>query len=57
MTAPGASLQVKDLTLRFMTRLRNGTDVFLGYRVLEIDIEPADREVDDNLHLGFRRSF
>ena len=53
----GEADNVKDMTLRFMTRLRNGTDIFLGYRVLEIDIEPTDREVDDNLHLGFRRSF
>ena len=37
--------------------VRNGTDVFLGVRSFEIDIEPVDREVDDNLHVGFRRSF
>ena len=37
--------------------LRNGTDVFLGYRSLEFNIEPQNRKVDDNLHLGFRRSF
>ena len=53
----GTADNVKDVSLRLMTRLRNGTDVFVGYRTLEIDIEPQDREVDDNLHVGFRRSF
>jgi hypothetical protein len=37
-------------------RLRDGMDVFAGFRALEIDL-PIDREVDDNLHVGFRRSF
>jgi hypothetical protein len=53
----GEADNVYDLTLRFMTRLRNGTDIFLGYRSLEFNIQPQDRKVDDNLHLGFRRSF
>jgi hypothetical protein len=53
----GISDNVKDVSLRLMTRLRNGTDVFVGYRSFEIDMSPVDREVDDNLHLGFRRSF
>ena len=53
----GQADNVKDVVLRFMTRLRNGTDIFVGYRSLEVDIQPQDREVDDNLHLGFRRSF
>ena len=52
----GAADDVKDVSLRFMTRLRNGTDVFVGYRSFEIDL-PIDREVDDNLHVGLRRSF
>jgi hypothetical protein len=39
-----------------MMRLRDGMDVFAGFRALEIDL-PIDREVDDNLHVGFRRSF
>ena len=52
----GDADNVKDASLRFMTRLRNGTDVFVGFRMFEIDM-PVDREVDDNLHLGFRRSF
>ena len=53
----GMADNVTDIMLRFMTRLRNGTDVFLGYRSLEFNIEPQNRKVDDNLHLGFRRSF
>jgi hypothetical protein len=53
----GISDNVKDVSLRLMTRLRSGTDVFVGYRSFEIDMAPEDREVDDNLHVGFRRSF
>jgi hypothetical protein len=52
----GVADNVKDTTLRFMARLRNGTDVFVGFRAFEIDL-PEDREVDDNMHVGFRRSF
>jgi hypothetical protein len=53
----GSADNVKDVSLRFSTRLRNGTDVFFGYRAFEIDLQPTDREVDDNLHVGIRRSF
>lgn len=52
----GHADNVKDVSLRLMTRLRNGTDVFLGVRTFEIDL-PIDREVDDKVHVGFRRSF
>lgn len=52
----GSADNVKDASLRFMTRLRNGTDVFVGFRMFEIDLT-VDREVDDNMHVGFRRSF
>ena len=52
----GTADNVKDASLRIMTRLRNGTDIFAGFRTFEIDMEP-DREVDDNMHVGFRRSF
>jgi hypothetical protein len=45
-----------DVGLRLMTRMRNGTEVFVGYRSLEFGVEPT-RDVDDNVHLGFRRSF
>jgi hypothetical protein len=53
----GQADNVKDVTLRFSTRLRGGTDIFVGFRMLEIDIQPQDREVDDNLHVGIRRVF
>jgi hypothetical protein len=53
----GVADNFKDASLRFMTRLRNGTDVFVGFRMFEIDLQPEDREVDDNMHVGFRRSF
>lgn len=53
----GSADNVKDASLRFMTRLRNGTDVFVGFRMFEIDLDVEDREVDDNLHVGFRRAF
>ena len=53
----GTADNVKDMSLRIMARLRNGTDVFAGFRMFEIDMEPEDREVDDNMHVGFRRSF
>jgi hypothetical protein len=52
----GEADNVKDVSLRLMTRLRNGTDVFIGFRAFEIDL-PEDREVDDNMHVGFRRGF
>jgi hypothetical protein len=52
----GRADNVKDATLRLLMRLRDGTDVFVGFRSFEIDL-PIDREVDDNMHVGFRRSF
>jgi len=53
----GQADKVEDVTLRFMTKLGNGFDIFLGYRGLKVEIEPADRNVDDSVHLGFRRNF
>jgi hypothetical protein len=52
----GTADNIKDASLRLITRLRDGTDVFVGFRVFEIDLD-VDREVDDNMHVGFRRSF
>jgi hypothetical protein len=52
----GTADNIKDASLRLITRLRDGTDVFVGFRVFEIDLD-VDREVDDNMHIGFRRSF
>jgi hypothetical protein len=53
----GAADNVKDVSLRLMTRMRNGTDIFVGVRSFEFDLNEEDREVDDNMHVGFRRSF
>ena len=53
----GAADNVADVSLRLETRLNDGTNIFVGYRALEIDVVPVDRELDDNLHIGFRRSF
>jgi hypothetical protein len=52
----GTADNIKDASVRLVTRLRDGTDVFVGFRSFEIDL-PIDREVDDNMHIGFRRSF
>lgn len=52
----GRADDIKDATLRLKTELRDGTDLFVGFRTFEIDL-PVDREVDDNMHIGFRRSF
>lgn len=52
----GIADNVTDVSVRFETRLRPGTMIFLGYRTFEFDL-PVDREVDDNLHIGFRRDF
>ena len=52
----GTADNIKDASLRLITRLRDGTDVFVGFRAFEIDLD-VDREVDDNMHIGFRRSF
>jgi hypothetical protein len=53
----GIADNIEDIGARFQMRVRDGTDVFIGYRSLEIDTILGKREVDDNLHLGFRRSF
>jgi hypothetical protein len=52
----GTADNVKDASLRFTTRLRSGTDIFVGVRTFEFDL-PEDREVDDNVHIGLRHSF
>ena len=53
----GIANNIKDVSLRLQTRIRDATDIFVGYRSLEIDTILGDREVDDNVHIGFRRSF
>jgi len=53
----GAADNVQDVTLRLESQLRDGTDIYVGFRAFELDVRAEDREVDDNLHLGFRRNF
>jgi hypothetical protein len=53
----GAADNVQDVSVRLETELRDGTDVYIGYREFEIDVRGGDREVDDNIHVGFRRRF
>jgi hypothetical protein len=53
----GRADDIKDATLRLNTELRDGTDIFVGFRAFEIDLPDEDREVDDNMHVGFRRRF
>jgi hypothetical protein len=53
----GAANDVKDLSLRLEAELRNDTSVYAGYRVFEVGALSGDREVDDHLHVGFRRDF
>ena len=53
----GIANNVQDVSLRLQTRIREATDIYIGYRSLEIQTTLGDREVDDNLHIGFRRNF
>lgn len=53
----GIADNIEDVGLRLQMRARQGTDIFVGYRALEIETINGDREVDDHLHIGFRRSF
>lgn len=52
----GNADNIKDVTVTVETRLSESTNVFLGYRVFEFDLD-VDREVDDNVHLGVRHRF
>jgi hypothetical protein len=53
----GIADNVTDWGVRLMTRIRENTDIFVGYRALEFETRVGDREVDDHLHVGFRRVF
>ena len=53
----GIADNVTDYSVRLTTRIRENTDVFVGYRSLEFETRVGDREVDDHLHIGFRRVF
>lgn len=52
----GNADNIKDVSVRLETRLSDTTDLFIGYRMFELDLE-VDREVDDNMHLGVRHRF
>jgi hypothetical protein len=53
----GIANNVEDIGLRLQTRIREATDIYVGYRSLEIETTLGKRDVDDNVHIGFRRSF
>lgn len=52
----GSADNFTDITLRLRMRISDTAYVFVGYRTFEIDTL-TDREVDDNMHVGFMRSF
>jgi hypothetical protein len=53
----GIADNATDWGVRLLTRIRENTDIFVGYRSLEFETRVGDREVDDHLHVGFRRVF
>ena len=53
----GIANNVQDVGLRLETRIFEATDIFVGYRSLEIKTTLGTRDVDDNVHIGFRRDF
>jgi hypothetical protein len=53
----GSADNVTDVSLRFETRLRQDTTIFVGYRSFEFALPTVDRDVDDNVHIGFRHTF
>lgn len=53
----GIADRTEDVAMRFQMRVRQGTDIFAGYRLLEIRTEFGTREVEDGAQIGFRRSF
>ena len=53
----GIANNVQDMSIRLRTQIRDRTDIFVGYRSFEIQTSLGDREVDDDAHIGFRRSF
>nr|MBO2515624.1 hypothetical protein [Gammaproteobacteria bacterium] len=52
----GNADNIKDGSVRVETRISDTTDLFLGYRIFEFDLD-IDREVDDNVHVGVRHRF
>lgn len=52
----GEADSISDASLRIEAPIGDETTVFVGYRTFEIDLA-VDREIDDNMHVGFRRRF
>ena len=53
----GIADNIKDYGLRLQTRIREKTNVFVGYRSLEVDTHTTSRKLDDSVNIGFRRTF
>ena len=53
----GVADNVSDVSLRFQTLVGEATYVFVGYRSFEFETTAGDLDVDDNVHIGFRRAF
>lgn len=52
----GNADNIKDGAIRLEARVSDTTDLFIGYRIFEFDLD-VDREVDDNMHLGILHRF
>jgi hypothetical protein len=57
----GIANNIKDYALDLQTRIGNSTFAFVGFRHLEVDTVSeavsGNRNLDDEVHIGFRRSF
>lgn len=53
----GTANNIKDASVRFEVGLRANTTVFVGYRTFEIDLLAGTRDLDDDIHIGFRSQF
>ena len=54
----GTADNMSDVSLRINFGLNSATNVYAGYRLFEIEtLVSGDREIDDHLHVGFRRNF
>ena len=50
----GQSDRIIDTTVRAGLPLRDNIEGFIGYRFLQFDTRPGERDLDKRLHLGFR---
>ena len=58
ITVFGTANNIKDASVRFEMGLRANTTVFVGYRTFEIDLtDRGTRDLDDDIHIGFRSQF